>query len=177
MLRAQVDLLAQKLKELEQKGSMLGAPQVTPRRSNTGIKVTTDLTFPVWDPKKTKTRPKLWIEKFKRFVRFQNNGAEPEPYAEVQLLVHAVPETSLPGRKIHTRLRDSDMRSFERTGDWVQYVQVIYEILMDEKDDPMIQRRRIMTEWDTSRRRTRSGGSPSGTAGRSSCLICRRRTW
>ena len=52
---------------------------VTPRRTNTGIKVTTELTFPVWDPKKNKARPKLWIEKFKRFVRFQNGGAEPEP--------------------------------------------------------------------------------------------------
>ena len=60
--------------------------------------MTTDLVFPVWDPKKNKARPKLWVEKFKRFVRFQNDGAEPEPYAEIQLLIHAVPETSLTAR-------------------------------------------------------------------------------
>ena len=75
----------------------MGAPR---RTTNSGIKVTTDLQFPVWDPKKNKARPKLWIEKFKRFVRFQNRGSEPEPYVEVQLLVHAVPDTSMPGRKI-----------------------------------------------------------------------------
>ena len=53
VLREQVHLLAKKLKELEQKGSLQGAaPVATPRRSNPEIKVTTDLTFPVWDPKK-----------------------------------------------------------------------------------------------------------------------------
>ena len=122
------------------------APVVTPRRNNPGIKVTTDLTFQVWDPKKNKARPKLWIEKFKRFVRFQNAGAEPEPYAEIQILIHAVPETSLPGRKIHTKLRDPDMKRYERNENWAPYLEVLYGLLMDEKEDPMILWKNIMNE-------------------------------
>ncbi len=56
----------------------------------TGLEINTDIAFPKWT-RAAGEQPQEWIDNFRRFCKFQNDGLTPEPQVEVQLLLQAVP--------------------------------------------------------------------------------------
>ncbi len=85
-------------------------------------------------------KPAVWIESFQRFCRFQNGGRAPEAQVEVQLLLHAVPKESTPGKKILLRARQEDYKAAERAEEYSKCLVFLYEILKEEEKEEMVRR-------------------------------------
>ena len=87
---AEVDRLVEEVAD----GALLG--------HHTGLKVNASIEYPKWTSA-AGLKPEEWIEDFHRFCKFQNDGLEPEPSVEVQLLLQAVPDDTVTGRKFRLR--------------------------------------------------------------------------
>ena len=65
---------------------------------------------------------------------------------EIELLVHAVPAESLAGRRMSVKLRNPEYKRFEHAQDYEACLALLYQILGQEQDDPMVRRGKIQTD-------------------------------
>ena len=89
------------------------------------------------------THPDRWVTRFKRFIRLSQSGHLPPPSVEAELLVHAVPADSLVGRRLSAKLRSPEYVRLEQASDHEKCLALLYDVLGQEQDDPMIRRRRL----------------------------------
>ena len=157
--RGRVSALEKRIQELERSGSDARSwlDERAPRA--TGVKVKANLPFPTWNETSDGAHPDRWVQRFKRFLRLSEGGYPPSPSAETTLLVHAVPPDTLLGRRLAAKLRSPEYARLEQAQDDEACLNLLYEVLGQEQDDPLIRRSRIRNRWISIAKRDVEGWS------------------
>ena len=67
---------------------------------------------------------------------------------EVQLLLHAVPKDTTPGKKFTNRQRQEDYKAAEKADKYDECLVFLYDILREEEKEEMVRRTVLNNRWD-----------------------------